>query len=314
VKDSSGDGVRAEEHVEEHEGDSCASNAREKGSRGGSSRKGGLGRRIVRRIMRVLAVVVVVAACLAAGAYAEHSGLLGSIGSGILKSAADDVAGETSTLSADIVESEVKSAADLVTTRYIYKDLVKYDSTKQLFGVDIALTSDIEVYSYKGTVSLGFDLSKARCVRIDENDKIIYLSLPDVEIVANEIDANSFESIYSVDSVFNENQMGEVYSMIDELKQQHAEEALSNEELIDTTINNAQTVLTGLLTTSDATGGYSVVFVDSDAYSPDDSSDASSDAESSANADASTGKDAGTVTSAGADTGAGATSFESGSE
>ena len=63
-------------------------------------------------------------------------------------------------VSISYLKESIKSASDLITTRYFYKDANTYKNTKTFFDHEVPFTTDETVYTYEGTVSLGIDISQ----------------------------------------------------------------------------------------------------------------------------------------------------------
>ncbi len=157
------------------------------------------------------------------------------------------------------LEKIIKPANDLVTSKYHYKDADTYENFKELFGKKIPFTTDKYVFTYRGTIAAGVILDE---VKFDINDekKIIRITLPEIIITSNEIEPNSFEYPFTSDSVFNGTEMEDFTKLQSDLKSKKVEEVLSNKEFMDAARLNAEKVLEGFLTSADALKDYSVVF------------------------------------------------------
>ena len=100
----------------------------------------------------------------------------------------------------------IAPASDLVTTRYYYKDADTFESYKEINGFKIPLTTDKVVFTYEGTVSLGLDFGKIVFL-VNEPNKKITVDLPEIKVVANEIDFDSFVYYEVRNSIFTEQTM-----------------------------------------------------------------------------------------------------------
>ncbi|HOO25787.1 MAG TPA: DUF4230 domain-containing protein [Clostridiales bacterium] len=173
---------------------------------------------------------------------------------------ADEVIeGENYILTRGTIEEIVKPAADLITTKYKYKDAGTYEDFKTVFGKKVPGTTDKVVYTYKGTISVGVDLSNVE-YDIDNENKIIKVSIPDLRIMTNEIDASSFEYPFVSDSVFNPTVMENYTNLIATLKSLKEEELKKDKEFMDEAKRNTRNVIQRFLTFSDATKDYNVIF------------------------------------------------------
>lgn len=157
------------------------------------------------------------------------------------------------------VEKVIKPASDLIASKYIYKDADTYENYKQLFGKKVPFTTDKVVFTYKGIISAGVDLSEVQ-YEIDNANETISIKLPEIKIKSNEIDATSFEYPFEADSVFNTTGMGDYTELFATLKEKKEEEVKSDIEFMDTTRQNTENVLEDFLTVSDVTKDYTVIF------------------------------------------------------
>lgn len=201
---------------------------------------------------------------------------------GIKGDALPSVGDTETTLTSDTVREVVAPASDLITTRYYYTNAETYRSSKTVGDASLPGTEDVVVYTYDGTVSLGIDLSQAS-YEVDDATKTITVRLPDVQIMANEIDQSSFEPQYESYSVLNPMTLQDAYKSEADLKQEAAEKVMANDELLATTAQNARNVIRDFLTSASATSGYAVRFAGDDAddgtaSAASSSSDGTSDA------------------------------------
>jgi hypothetical protein len=166
---------------------------------------------------------------------------------------------ENYTLTISNVKEVLKSASDLISTKYYYTDADTYENYKELFGKRVPFTTDKVVFIYDGIISVGIDLADVD-YEINNDNKVIVIILPEIKILSNEIDAESFEFPYMSDSVFNTTQMNDYTELIDKLKAEKAEELMDNSEFINEAMENTKGVLEQFLTASETTKEYMVIF------------------------------------------------------
>ncbi|MDD6691646.1 MAG: DUF4230 domain-containing protein [Lachnospiraceae bacterium] len=152
-----------------------------------------------------------------------------------------------------------KTASDLVTTKYYYKDANTYSSSKQIFNHKVPLTTDEFVYTYEGKISLGIDVSEIK-FNVDNANKKIEIDMPDIKIIANEIDEKSFDIIDSKNSIFNETDLSDTTSLLATLKEQKADKVMNDQELLDDANNRSEEVIRDLIEHSDLAAGYQITF------------------------------------------------------
>lgn len=156
------------------------------------------------------------------------------------------------------LESVLESASDMITTRYYYKDADTYENYKEFMGLKVPFTTDKAVFTYSGTVSIGIDLS-AVVYEIDNERRVITVNLPEMSILANEIDTDSFEYPLLEDSVFNVTDMEDYTAMLTTLKEEKVTEVLSNTELLEQAREKTEEVFMQLLEASDVTQQYEII-------------------------------------------------------
>lgn len=166
---------------------------------------------------------------------------------------------EEYTLTIENVEELVKPASELVSIKYYYKDANTYENVVSAFGVTLPFTTDKVVFTYEGIVSLGIDLEKV-AFDVDNTRKVILVTLPEVEIMHNEIDANSFEYPYTSNSIFNTTGMEEYVNLIDTLQTEKAKEVMQDERLLADALERAQETLINILSVADVSMEYTVEF------------------------------------------------------
>lgn len=177
----------------------------------------------------------------------------------IITRADDAIVEDNYMLTISTVEKIIKPASDLITSKYNFKDAGTYEDYKHILGKKVPFTTDKVVFTYKGTVSVGIDLSDVK-YEIDDKNKSISITLPEIGIKSNEIDNSSFEYPFESDSVFNSTEMSDFTKLLSTLKKKKEEEVKKDTEFMDTARQNTENVLKDFLTASDATKEYSVIF------------------------------------------------------
>ena len=156
------------------------------------------------------------------------------------------------------ISETLEPASDLISTKYYYTDAEIYEDYKELFGVKLPFTTDKSIFVYDGVISVGIDLSQVEYA-VDNSAKTITMTLPEIKILANEIDQDSFEFPYVSNSVFNQNEIPSFTKLLAELKELNAEKLLQNMEFMATVRMNTELVLRSFLTASDVTADYQVI-------------------------------------------------------
>lgn len=172
----------------------------------------------------------------------------------------DETGSENSyTLDITTIEKIIEPASDLLTSKYRYKDADTYENFKTLFGKKIPFTTDMTVFTYEGTVGVGIDLLEVE-YEIDNVNQFITIYIPELKILTNEIDPDSFEYPFKSDSVFNTTDMSDFTELMSKLKEEKVKIVLNDKEFMDSARQNAENVLKGFLTASNDTKDYIVNF------------------------------------------------------
>lgn len=144
------------------------------------------------------------------------------------------------------VESAIKPVGDLITSEYHYKDAGVYEDYKTFFGARVPLTTDKQVFTYKGTVKLGYDFEKIE-YEIDNENKKISVILPELEILSNEIHHDSFEVVDSKDSILNSQDFSDFNALEAELLEKKKNEVINDTEVRETAEKNAKALIVDFL-------------------------------------------------------------------
>lgn len=157
------------------------------------------------------------------------------------------------------VEEIIKLASDMITTKYAYTDADTYENYKQLFNIKLPLTTNKVVFTYSGEIGIGIDLSEITAY-LDNENKTITIDLPEVNVKYNEIDAESFEYYNVSSTIFNQLEMEDITDLIAALLEQKEAQVLNNKKIMEEAKGNTEIVLRSLLSNSDITKEYKVVF------------------------------------------------------
>lgn len=161
------------------------------------------------------------------------------------------------------VRTVIKKAGELVSTKYYYKDTSIYENTKKLFKIELPFATDMVVFTYEGTISLGIDMEKIK-VDVNNEERTVTLTLPKIGIIGNELDHNSFAYPFEKDSVLIDTTMEDYTTLLGHLKDKKAADVLLDKELMETARTNTQQVLEKFLAGSDMIHGYQIIFLEVD--------------------------------------------------
>lgn len=145
-------------------------------------------------------------------------------------------------LSQAVLEDRLEAVGELVTVKYYYTDMGKYDSSKLIGEVKIPFTTTSFIITFDGVISAGVDLKEAE---IAMQGKEVTVALPRGRILSNEIKEDSTVVYDEKNSIFNGLSVADVTNFQSEQKKQMEEKAVAN-GLIDEAEEKAQSLLKSL--------------------------------------------------------------------
>ena len=150
-----------------------------------------------------------------------------------VEDALTDEEGSLETITESSLE-KVFEISELQTAEYIYNAVTQVDGEK---GVKYYV-------AYQGTVTAGVNFDEID-ISVDEEQKKIYITIPDVSIQDTIVDAESLEYIFTKDKYDDENVFVKAYAKAqDDLD----ERAKSDKELLKLAEDNVRQVVTGMVT------------------------------------------------------------------
>lgn len=103
-------------------------------------------------------------------------------------------------ITSTLIQNRIEQASDLVTTKYHYTKVGKFENSLNLNGWSIPLTNKYFILTFEGEIQLGTDLSKAN-VEID--DSTIHVTVDKPAVISNSIDESSIEVYDETKNIFN---------------------------------------------------------------------------------------------------------------
>ena len=102
-------------------------------------------------------------------------------------------------ITSTLIQNRIEQASDLVTTKYHYAKVGKFENSLSLNGWSIPLTNKYFILTFEGEIQLGTDLSKAN---IEINDSTIHVTVDKPTVLSNSID-EFCSSRYDEDNQFD---------------------------------------------------------------------------------------------------------------
>ena len=103
-------------------------------------------------------------------------------------------------ITSTLIQNRIEQASDLVTTKYHYTKVGKFENSLNLNGWSIPLTNKYFILTFEGEIQLGTDLSKAN---IEISDSTIHVTVDKPTVISNSIDESSIEVYDETKYIFN---------------------------------------------------------------------------------------------------------------
>lgn len=159
----------------------------------------------------------------------------------------------------DLLESSVRAASDLVTTKYHYKDVMTVTRGEEKSILGVTYGTEEKLVTYAGIISVGFDVKEIE-ITIDDEKNTITLKLPEPKIISHEIIDDEFK-VYDTDkSMFVDINTEDIIQDREQAKQDQQETLLKDPEFMESVDKNTKTVLREFLGGIIGDKGYEIVF------------------------------------------------------
>lgn len=158
-----------------------------------------------------------------------------------------------SQIDTEVIEEGLTNMGFLITSKYYFTDTTTTSKVTSIGSITLGFTKANMIVKYSGYVPAGIDFTKV-AVSVDDDNKIITVSIPEAELQDVVIDHDSFELLDEDKNIFNKFEVSDLNDSLVELEESNLkrakelgilEEANSNAELIITNFVNSITDGTG---------------------------------------------------------------------
>ena len=127
---------------------------------------------------------------------------------------------------------EIQNISELATVEYRYTNIGTLDATEKFSFIDWKkpFSDKTAIVSMDGVIKAGTDLSKVK-VQCDEAKKVITITLPEAEILSNELFEKSFEVYEEKDSIWNPITLDDSNELRVQIKEKAQQNAIDNKVL-----------------------------------------------------------------------------------
>ena len=137
------------------------------------------------------------------------------------------------------LSQQLQEIEELATMSYNYTKVGKFSNNLTFNGWDIPLTQKSFLITYDGKLKAGVKMDK---IEVAINNNIITVSIPEIEILSNEIDESSIEVYDETKNVFNPISINDYTTFAKKQKEAVAEEAIENGLLSEAATKTQSTI------------------------------------------------------------------------
>ncbi len=146
-------------------------------------------------------------------------------------------------ISGTTLKASLEQASDLITTKYYYSDIGKFDNSYEINGWSIPFTGKNFILSYQGEAMLGFQTDR---MEVKVSGSTINVTCPDIQVLSNSIPAETVEVYDQSFNIFNQVTINDYLAFETEQKAR-AEEKMQTNGTFDRAREDAKRAITELL-------------------------------------------------------------------
>lgn len=137
------------------------------------------------------------------------------------------------------ITQQLQDIEELATLSYNYTKVGKFSNSLQFNGWDIPLTQKSFLITYDGKLKAGIKMNK---VEVALSDNTITVSIPEIEILSNEIDESSIEVYDETRNIFNPISINDYADFATSQKEAVEAEAIENGLLSEAATKTQDTI------------------------------------------------------------------------
>ena len=161
----------------------------------------------------------------------------------------DSIIQEEVLVSGETVESGIKAIGELCTAEYYYTHVEVEESRAQINLIitqfHLPGTTSSFIYQINGKVLAGINFENV-VVDVDNDNKVVNITLPHAEVITSEIDTDSYKVFSEKNNIFNPIQVDNVMETYDHVDQDEKSKAIEA-GLLSRAEDNAVTLLNGFV-------------------------------------------------------------------
>lgn len=157
--------------------------------------------------------------------------------------------------------SKLNEIAELATMEYLFTDAAKFTDSKQIINLAIPFTEKSFTLKWNGVIKAGIENLDDVKIDINEDEKKITISLPQVEILSYEVDTDSVQVLDEKNNIFNRITVDDKIRFDSETEDAMKERAIES-GLLEKAQKNAENIIARLfLSDQELASYYTIEFV-----------------------------------------------------
>lgn len=142
------------------------------------------------------------------------------------------------------LEQQISKMSELTTVKYMYKDVLEFNDSMKIRGINLPLTNKKYLIVYGGYVKAGVDLKDAKVDMVDADTVRLIVGKP--KILDNVIDEESISVYDEKDGLFNKITLTD-YTDVQKENKAKLEKEIIESGLLEESEKNAKELLTTFL-------------------------------------------------------------------
>lgn len=130
---------------------------------------------------------------------------------------------------------------------------------RTIAGVPVPGTSSKAIMTYRGVIKAGVDFDQIQ-IEVNDEQKMVSLTMPPARILSNEIDLNSFEKFDESNSIFNPINIESYNQSLIEMKTKAESQAVEN-GILEAAKSNAEVLIQSMFKNVNGAEEYSIQFI-----------------------------------------------------
>ena len=161
-------------------------------------------------------------------------------------------------ITSQLINQKLISMSELVTVKYMYTAVGKFENNNTFYGYNIPLTKKSFLLIYEGSMKAGIDMKN---IDVEVTDTEIILKLPEPTIISHEINPETIEVYDESNNILNSIKINDITTFFSEERKKQESKAIE-QGILKEAENQGKSSILNLLTSIDVINesGKSIVF------------------------------------------------------